>query len=550
MIGQGPRDLSQDVSLLRLFQTGSERMSEKGKVTRAAGIVGSATLLSRVFGYVRDMVTAYYFGAGPLADAFIAAFRIPNMLRRLFAEGSLSISFVPVFTETLSRDGRQEAYRMAGAALRLLSLILAVVAVIGVLASPWIVSAIAAGFKGDPAKFELTVLLSRIMFPYVVFICLVALCMGILNVLGHFAAPALAPVALNLAMIASLVVGGVVTSDGETRVIFLAWGVLLGGLLQLGMQVPVLWRRGFQVFKPGPVWHPALATVGRLMLPAVFGAAVYQVNMFIGTMLASLLDTGSITGLYYADRLVQFPLGVFAISIGTAVLPSLSRQMADKDLAGVAETFSFGLRFTLFITLPATAGLVVLRHPLIALLFGRGAFDAAAVDLTADALLYYAVGLWAISCVRVTVPLYYAFKDTRTPVQVAVAAIAMNIALSCLLMGPMAHRGLALAVSLSSMANFLLLVFLLVKRGMVQLDYGSILVSVARSGVASLIMGGVVWQGLVWLAPDGGYTFVSAAVSTAFGVVAGVGVYFGAARLLKSPELLTVQQIINRKRGR
>lgn len=524
-------------------------MSEKGKVTRAAGIVGSATLLSRIFGYVRDMVTAYYFGAGPLADAFIAAFRIPNMLRRLFAEGSLSISFVPVFTETLSRDGKKEAFRMAGAALRLLSLVLAGVAVAGVLASPWIVSAIAAGFKGDPATFELTVLLTRIMFPYVVFICLVALCMGILNVLGHFAAPALAPVALNLAMIASLFVGGRVTADGELRVTLLAWGVLIGGLLQLGMQVPVLWRRGFFFFKPGPLWHPALATVGRLMLPAVLGAAVYQVNMFIGTMLASLLKTGSITGLYYADRLVQFPLGVFAISIGTAVLPSLSRQMAAEDMAGVAETFSFGLRFTLFITLPASVGLVVLREPLIALLFGRGAFDAGAVLLTADALLFYAVGLWAISCVRVTVPLYYAFKDTRTPVQVAVVAIGVNIALSLLLMGPMAHRGLALAVSLSSMVNFLFLVFLLVKRGMVQLPYKSLLASVTRSGTASLFMGGVVWLGLAFWEPAEGYTFSSAAAATVVGVMAGGGLYFVAARVLHSPELSVIQQILDKRRG-
>ncbi|WP_300666804.1 murein biosynthesis integral membrane protein MurJ [Desulfoluna sp.] len=524
-------------------------MSEKGNVTRAAGIVGSATLLSRIFGYVRDMVTAYYFGAGPLADAFIAAFRIPNMLRRLFAEGSLSISFVPVFTETLGRDGQAEAFRMAGAALRLLSLILALVAVAGVLASPGIVSAIATGFKGDPWQYELTVHLTRIMFPYVFFICLVALCMGILNVLGHFAAPALAPVALNIAMIASLVVGGMITSDGTIRVTILAWGVLLGGVLQLGMQIPALWRRGFYFFKPGPLWHPALATVGRLMLPAVFGAAVYQVNMFIGTMLASLLDTGSITGLYYADRLVQFPLGIFAISIGTAVLPSLSRQMAAGDLDGVAETFSFGLRFTLFITLPAMVGLVVLREPLVALLFGRGAFDSAAVSLTADALLFYAVGLWAISCVRVTVPLYYAFKDTRTPVQVAVVAILLNVVLSFLLMGPMAHRGLALAVSLSSIANFLLLLFLLVKRGMVHLNYKLIFVSVGKSGAASLVMGGIVWQGLVFLMPDGGYTFMTAAISTAFGVMAGVVSYGGVAWMVKSPELSAVQRIVNRRRG-
>ncbi len=525
-------------------------MSEKGNVTRAAGIVGSATLLSRIFGYMRDMATAYFFGAGPLADAFIAAFRIPNMLRRLFAEGSLSISFVPVFTEILKKDGQKEAFRMAGAALRLLSLILALVAVVGVILSPWIVSAIAMGFKADPGKYELTVLLTRIMFPYVVFICLVALCMGILNVLGHFAAPALAPVALNITMIASLFIGGALASDARTRVIFLAWGVLLGGLLQLMMQLPVLWRLGFSPLKRGPLWHPALASVGRLMLPAVFGAAVYQVNMMIGTLLASLLDTGSITGLYYADRLVQFPLGVFAISIGTAVLPALARQMADNDRVGVAETFSFGLRFTLFITLPATVGLVVLREPLIALLFHRGAFDAGAVSMTADALLFYAVGLWAISCVRVTVPLYYAFKDTKTPVQVAIVAILINIALSLLLMGPMAHRGLALAVSISSMVNFLLLLFLLVKRGMVQLEYKAIFYSALKSGIASLVMGWGVWRVLVSFQPSGGYLGASAAYATLFGVVAGVVGYAGLAWLLKSPELSAMGQILNRRRGR
>lgn len=525
-------------------------MSEKGNVARAAGVVGGATLLSRLFGYMRDMVMAYYFGAGPLADAFIAAFRIPNMFRRLFAEGALSISFIPVFTEILSREGRGEAYRLAGAALRLLSVILAAVAVVGVLASPAIVSAIATGFRGDPWKYEVTVLLSRIMFPYVVFICLVALCMGILNVLGHFAVPSLGPVVLNLSMIAALCLTGFVTRDGELRVIMLAWGVLLGGALQLGMQIPVLWRRGFHFFKPGPLWHPALATIGKLMLPAVFGAAVYQVNLFIGTMLASFLKTGSITGLYYADRIVQFPLGVFAISIGTAVLPALSRQMAVGDVKGVAETFSFGLRFTLFITLPATVGLAVLRKPLVSLLFSHGAFDAAAVSLTTDALLYYAVGLWAISCVRVTVPLFYALKDTRTPVQVAVASIALNLGLSFLLMESMAHRGLALAVSVSSVANFLLLLFLLVKRRVVHLDYVEVLLSALRSGGASLVMGGLVWKGLEFLMPDGGYTTSSAAISTGFGVLAGCGLYVGVAWMVKSPELFAIWGIIHGRRRR
>ena len=522
-------------------------MSEKGNVTRAAGIVGSATLLSRIFGYLRDMVTAYFFGVGPVADAFIAAFRIPNMLRRLFAEGSLSISFVPVFTDTLKQEGKEEAFRMAGAALRLLSVILAGVAVLGVLASPWIVSAIATGFRADPVKFELTVLLARIMFPYVICICLVALCMGILNVLGHFAAPALAPVALNLTMIASLFLGGFLTDDAHARAQILACGVLVGGGVQLVMQVPALVKQGFSPFGLGPLWHPALRQVGRLMLPAVLGAAVYQVNIFVGTMLASLLEGGSIAALFFADRIVQFPLGVFAISLGTAVLPSLSRQMSDGDLKGVAETFSFGLRFTLFVTVPASVGLAVLREPIVDLLFSWGAFDARGVSMTAEALLYYAMGLWAVSCVRVTVPLYYAFKDTKTPVYVAVASIGVNIVLSLFLMRSMGHAGLALAVSASSVFNFLTLLTLLIRRGMVQL-HGSVLGrSVARILVAAALMGGAVvafFKGAGYLWPG-----FSPAVGALPGVVVGVLVYGGTVSVLKSPECSAVVNLMKRRRG-
>ena len=522
-------------------------MSEKGNVTRAAGIVGSATLLSRIFGYLRDMVTAYYFGVGPVADAFIAAFRIPNILRRLFAEGSLSISFVPVFTDTLNHKGKEEAFEMAGAALRLLSAILTLVAILGVLAAPWIVSGIATGFRADPEKFNLTVLLVRIMFPYVICICLVALSMGILNVLGHFAAPALAPVALNIAMIAALFLGGLLSDDPMFRVQVLAWGVMAGGLLQVGMQLPALKRYGFSPLRMGPLWHPALSKVGKLMLPAVLGAAVYQVNIFIGTMLASLLPGGSIAALFFADRLVQFPLGVFAISIGTAVLPSLSRQMSDGDMAGVAETFSYGLRFTLFVTIPASVGLAVLREPIVSLLFSWGAFGAEGVALTAEALLYYAIGLWAVSCVRVTVPLYYAFKDTRTPVYVAVVAIGVNIALSLVLMRSMGHAGLALAVSVSSCFNLMVLLTLLVVRGMVQLKYRDIVISFGKTMLASLAMGVGVTKFLSLLPHIG--SGISPAMGALPGVVVGMALYGGSALLLKSPECSTAVNLIKRRRG-
>ncbi|MFQ5444442.1 MAG: murein biosynthesis integral membrane protein MurJ, partial [Nitrospinales bacterium] len=306
-------------------------MYENTRVTHAAGIVGSATLLSRIFGFLRDVVIAGFFGAGLGSDAFFVAFRIPNLLRRLFAEGSLSIAFIPVFTEYLTTKGKDEAFKLAGSAILLLSIILMILALSGILLSPLLIRIIAPGFAGSPEKLSLTITLTRIMFPYIFFIGMVALCMGILNVLGHFAAPALAPVFLNLAMI-----GGVVFISPHLSkpIIGLAIGVIIGGALQLLLQVPFILRRGVFFWKKTRIYHSGLKKIGLLMLPAVFGAAVYQINILVGTLLASLLPEGSVSYLYYADRLVQFPLGIFAIATATAVLPSLSRQAAAKDLAG------------------------------------------------------------------------------------------------------------------------------------------------------------------------------------------------------------------------
>jgi len=283
--------------------------SEKKKLTKAAGVIGIATLLSRIMGFIRDMVIAWFFGAGLLSDAFFVAFRIPNLLRRLFAEGSLSIAFVPVFTEYLNRDGRTEAFKMARSTLRVLSILLVLLTIAGILAAPWIIRGVAPGFSGD--KFSLTVTLTRIMFPYIFFICLVALSMGILNALGHFAAPALAPVFLNVAVIGSVLF---IAPHMETPVAGLAIGVLIGGFLQILLQVPFLIKKGFRFWQKAPIYHPGVKRIGRLMGPAIFGAAVYQINILIGTLLASLLPEGSVSYLYYADRLVQFPLGIFAIS--------------------------------------------------------------------------------------------------------------------------------------------------------------------------------------------------------------------------------------------
>lgn len=517
-------------------------MSENKQVVKAAGVVGAATLLSRILGFLRDVVIAGFFGAGMGADAFFVAFRIPNLLRRLFAEGSLSIAFIPVFTEQLSGDGQAAAFGMARSALRLLLLTLIIVSLAGILAAPWLIRVIAPGFSDSPEKFALTVLLTRIMFPYVIFICLVALCMGILNVLGHFAAPALAPVMLNIGMIASVYV---ISPFFGQPVIGLAIGVLIGGFLQLSLQVPFLIRYGFYFWHPAKCYHPGLKKILKLMGPSVFGAAVYQVNILVGTLLASLLPQGSVSYLYYADRLVQFPLGIFAISMATAVLPSLSRQAAAQDMAAFRETFSHGMKLVFFITIPAMVGLMVLREPIVGLLFQRGAFDRQTTLSTASALLYYSAGLWAFSAVRIVVSCFYALSDTVTPVRMATLSILANIVLGIVLMPFMAHNGLALATSLASMINLTLLLAALRKR-LGSVDWAAIMGSVGKSLTGGIAMGGVVHVLIgIWMPGNG--DFFGLCLGLTATILAGLVFYGVCSFFLKSSEFQTILAIVGQR---
>ena len=515
-------------------------MSENTRVTKAAGVVGAATLLSRMFGFIRDVVIAWFFGAGLSADAFFVAFRIPNLLRRLFAEGSLSIAFIPVFTEYLTIKGREEAFKLARSAMWLLSMILAVVAVLGILLSPVIIKVVAPGFISSPEKFFLTVNLTRIMFPYIFFIGLVALCMGILNSLGHFAAPALAPVFLNIAMICSVFFISPYMSDPVTG---LAIGVLIGGVLQLALQVPFLIKKGLYFWQKVKIFHPGLKKIGILMLPAVFGAAVYQINILVGTLLASLLPEGSISYLYYADRLVQFPLGIFAIATATAVLPSLSRQAAARDLEAVKATFAHAMKLVLFITIPSMVGLIILREPIVALLFKRGVFDSKAVQLTAYALLYYGIGLWAFSCVRIVVSTFYALQDTRTPVRMAVISIIANIVLGIILMGPLAHGGLALATSLASMLNLGLLVRAL-KMKLGPLGLRNIAESACKSVLCAAIMGAVVMVVSIFMIPSADGSLHGLFFGVMGTIIIGFLFYGSFSFLIKSPEMQKVWGLI------
>ncbi len=507
--------------------------SEKIRLTKTAMLIGGATVISRFLGFARDAVIAWYFGAGLYSDAFFIAFKIPNLFRRLFAEGSLSIAFIPVFAEYLVKHGKDEANKLAGSAVRLLSIILIIITVSGIILSPYIIRVIAPGFFDYAGKYALTVSLTRIMFSYVYLICLLGLFMGMLNVLGHFAAPAFAPSILNISMITFVLF---VSPLAGEPVKALAAGVLAGGVLQLLLQIPFLIKNGIYFWRKAGIFHPGLKKVGILMLPAIFGGAIYQINMFISTLLASLLPEGSISYLYYADRLIQFPLGIFAISAATAIFPALSRQASENNINALKETFDYSIRMVMFITFPCMIGLIVLREPILILLFKRGEFDMQTVKLTAQALLCYSVGLWAFASVKITVPVFYALKDTKTPVITALISFLVNVLLSLLLMNPLKHGGLALANSLSSVLNIMLLFRALnIKIG--NLGWGKLGKSAFKIAVCSLIMGGFVWFLGALIIPYENISFGIMLWSVTCCLLAGLVVYGFLSYLAKSSEI-------------
>ena len=523
-------------------------MSEKAQITKAAGVVGGATAISRVLGYVRDAVMAYFFGTSLNLDAFLVAFRIPNLLRRLFAEGSLTIAFVPVFSEYLEKKGREEAMRMAGAAFRLLAVILAGLTLLGMIFAPQVVTALAPGFAKNPDQFALTVFLTRITFPYIFFIGLVALCMGILNSLRHFAAPALAPIFLNIAMIACAFL---LFSAFQPPVISLAIGVIIGGALQLALQVPFMHKQGFRGWIKGPFIHPGVKKVAVLMGPAVLGAGVYQVYIIVGTILASMLPEGSVSYLYYADRLTQLPLGIFGLSLATAALPSFSRQAANKDMDGLKDSFSYSMRIIMFVNLPATVGLIVLAQPIVRLLFQRGAFGAEATALTAEALIYYVLGLCAISGARIVISMMFALRDTVTPVRVAILSLIAYLAFSMSLMKPLLHGGIALAATLSSGLSLCLLTYHL-RRKIGPLGGRKILKSVLGSLTASAGMGAAVYVAArYWGILDPGQAgSARLTLGAAVCILGGIVVYMGLASVFCKKEFQAAWSLIGKRVNR
>jgi len=518
-------------------------MSEHAKLTKAVGTMSVMTSVSRVLGFVRVMVIARIFGAGMVADAFFQAFRISNILRELLAEGSMSAAFIPVFTEYLHTKSHKEARELASAVFYILMFILAGVVLLGVALTPQLVSVIAHGWVRFPEKFELTVYLTRIMFPYIFFVGLSAVTMGVLNSMGSFASPALAPVMLNLSMIGfALFVSPMMSNP----IAGLAIGVVFGGLLQLLIQLPPLKKKGmgfFFIFKPA---HEGVKKVGRLTIPVVGSQAATQINIFISSIIAAYLPEGSVSYLYYAMYLYQFPHGIFGVSIAMATLPSMSRYAAVGDNEALKDTLAFGFRYIFFLMLPAMVGLIVLRIPITSLLLQRGTFTYADTQGTAYALLFFSLGLCAYSGVRVVNAAFYSLQDTRTPVMGAFVSVFTNVVLSLLLMRSMRHGGLALATATASAVNMTLLLYLF-RRRMGKIGARKVVYSALKSAVASAVMGVVCYYlsiSDIW--PMSGHLLQKSLV-VGSSIFCGLATYFIVQYLLKCEELTFLLNMLKKK---
>jgi len=423
-------------------------------LARALATVSGMTLVSRVLGFVRDAVIAAMFGAGLATDAFFVAFRIPNLLRRLFAEGAFSQAFVPILAEYKSRHGSDATKQLVDRVATALFLALAAAVALGVAAATVIVYVSAPGFAASPEKFELTVTMLRITFPYILFISLVSLAAGVLNTWSRFAVPAITPTALNVAFI----VGALFLAPYfDPPVLVLAWAVLAGGVLQLALQVPFLARIGMLPRPSLALGDPGVRRVLLLMGPAVVGVSVAQISLLLNTIFASFLQTGSVSWLYYADRLMEFPTGLLGVALGTILLPSLAKLHSEGAADEYSNLLDWGLRLTFLLAIPAAAALAVLATPLVATLFFYGRFGVDDLLMTRQALIAYSVGLLGLIVVRVLAPGFYARQDIRTPVKIALVTLAATQAMNAVFIWPLKHAGLALAISLGACLNAALL---------------------------------------------------------------------------------------------
>jgi putative peptidoglycan lipid II flippase len=503
-----------------------------GGFFRSTSIVGAFTLLSRVTGLLRDMVYSRMFGAGVLMDAFLVAFKIPNFMRRLFAEGAFSQAFVPVVSEYKVQRPHDEVRELIDGAAGTMAWFLTIVTAVGVIAAPLLVLLFAPGFRAEADKFDLTVEMLRWTFPYLLFISLAALAAGVLNSYGRFAIPALTSTLMNLVMI---VFAAWIAPSFDRPGVVLAIGVFVAGVVQLAFQVPFLVRLGL-LRRPRWRWSDAgVRKIGRLMLPAIFGSSVSQVALLLDTLIASFLATGSIAWLYYADRLMEFPLGVFSVALATVILPGLASHHAAQAPERFAATLDWALRLTIVVVLPATVALVVLAGPLTVTIFHYGKFDVQDVRMSTLALMAYASGLLAFSLVKVLAPGFFARQDTRTPVRIGIQALSVNMGLNLVVVLPLAlmhpatpglHALLALNNGLGAWYNSTMLYHGLRRQGVLQHATGwrSMLWKLLA---ANVLMGAFLW----WISGDTDRWIQMGAWQRAqwmtLLVVSGAGLYFG-----------------------
>ena len=512
--------------------------SAAGRLARSAGVVGAATLTSRLLGLVRDQVLAALFGAGNAMDAFNVATKIPNLLRDLFAEGAMSAAFVPTFMRRLTHDGRTAAWRLANQLLNALAAVTGALVLAGMLFTEPLVRLLAGSYAAVPGKLELTVLLTRILLPFLTLVAVAAALMGMLNSLGRFFVPALAPATYNVGIILSAaLLAPLMPGLGLDPIVAIAVGALLGGLGQVALQAPALHREGFRYRPALAPSDPGLRRILRLMGPGTLSGAAVQINLLVNMVLATGQGTGAVSWLGYAFRVMYLPIGLFGVSIATATLPVVSRHAAREEIDGIRDAVSRALRLMLVVNVPATVGLAALAGPIVELIFERGSFTPQDTAATAAALLFYAPGLAGYSAVRIAVPCFYAQGSSVIPTGISMGAVALNIALNLALVERMGYRGLALGASIAALANAIALLAVL-RRRLHGLDLPRVLLVLAKIAAASAAMGAAAWTTHerllgVW----GGTGLADRLGRVSAAIAAGVVVLAAAARLLRVREL-------------
>jgi len=481
-----------------------------------------STVISRLLGLVREQVFSYYFGAGAAVDSFYAAFRIPNLLREFFAEGALSAAYVPVFSQKLKADGKQKAFLLTSTVLSIMLVILGLITILGIILSPYLVKAIAAGFAKTPGQLELTASLTRIMFPFLIFVATAAAVMGTLNCFGKFGIPALAPVGFNIGLITA---GLFFRKYFDPPIIVMAWGALAGGILQLVLQLPQLYKLGFRYKFVFSFADRSVRQIVRLMGPAALGVAAVQVNIFVGTLLASFLQTGSIAYLNYAFRLMHFPLGVFGVAVATVSLAELSAIAAEGKTDMVLSKYIRSCRMQTMFLLPSAMFLIIAARPVCALIYQHGLFNWTDSINAARALQAYSAGLVFYGLVRLSAQVFYAHKDTATPVKISAIAVGINIICCLLLMKPLGFVGLALAPGIAALANLLMLTFN-IRRKIGKPEYGLLIAHILKTAAAATAGGAVSYMLLLRFDVYSSYNGVMATMyHLAVGLGAGIAVF-------------------------